>query len=153
MRISRVIILTVLFCLLQVTIVDSFKLFGVKPDLILIAVFIAALNLDLMPALALALSAGIFKDAFTSSALGFNVFLFPLWVFLIVKLLRRVSVEDNIARILLLFFVAILNNIISALALVYSAGSLSFGIFLRITFLASVYTALIFSLILKIVKK
>jgi rod shape-determining protein MreD len=153
MRTSRVIILTVLFCFLQVTILDNFKIFGVKPDLILIAVFIAALYLDLKPALGVALSAGIFKDAFTSSALGFNAFLFPLWVFLITRLLRRVSVEDNIARILLLFFVAILNNIISGLVLAYSAGSLSFGIFLRITFLASVYTALIFALILRIIKK
>ena len=61
MRTSRVIILTVLFCFLQVTILDNFEIFGVKPDLILIAVFIAALYLDLKPALGVALSAGIFK--------------------------------------------------------------------------------------------
>lgn len=153
MRVSRVIILTVILGFLQITILDYFKVFSVKPDLILIAVFCAAIFLDLKPALCVGLLAGIFKDAFTSSALGFNAVLFPIWVFLIATLIRRVSIEDNISRIALLFIVAILNNLISGLALVYSIGSLSWSIFLRITFLASVYTALIFSLILRIIKR
>lgn len=153
MRASRIIILTVILGFLQITILDNFRVFGVKPDLILIAVFIAAVSLNFKPALGVGLLAGIFKDAFTSNVLSFNALLFPLWVFVIAKLIKRVSIEDNISRIFLLFFVALLNNIISGLVLIYSIGSLSFGIFLRITFLASVYTALIFALILKIIKK
>jgi rod shape-determining protein MreD len=153
MKFSRVIILTVILGFLQITILDYFKVFGVKPDLILIAVFSAALFLDLKPALGIGLLAGVFKDAFTSNALSFNSILFPLWVFLIAKLIKRVSIEDNISRIFLLFIIALLNNIISGLVLIYSAGFLSFGIFLRITFLASIYTALIFALILKVIKK
>lgn len=153
MRVSRVIILTLLLGFLQITILDYFKVFGVKPDLILIAVFIAAFSLDLKSALGVGLLAGVFKDAFTSNLLSFNAVLFPLWVFLIVKLIKRVSIEDNISRVFILFLVALLNNVISGFVLIYSIGSLSFGIFLRITFLASAYTALIFALILKIIKK
>ena len=150
MKFSRVTILTVILGFVQITILDYFKIFGVKPDLILIAVFIAALSLGLKPALGLGLLAGIFKDAFTSNLLGFSAILFPIWVFLIAGLIRRVSVEDNISRTSILFVVALLNNIISGLVLIYSIGFLSFGIFLRITFLSSIYTALLFPLILRI---
>ncbi len=153
MKVSRVIILTIILGLLQITILDYFKVFGVKPDLILIAVFIAALFLGLKSALGIGLLAGVFKDAFTSNALGFSAVLFPVWIFLITRLIRRVSIEDNISRILLLFVVTLLNNVISGLILSYSIGSLSLGIFLRITLLASIYTVLVFSLILKMIKK
>lgn len=153
MRFSRVVILTIILGFLQITLLDHFKVFGVKPDLILIAVFIAVLYLNLKSALGVGLLAGVFKDAFTSNVLSFNAVLFPLWVLLIAILIKRVSVEDNISRIFLFFIVALLNNVISGLVLIYSIGFLSIGIFLRITFLASVYTALIFALILKIIKK
>jgi rod shape-determining protein MreD len=153
MRFSRIIILTVILAFLQITILDYFKVFGVKPDLILIAVFIAVLFLDLKSALGVGLLAGVFKDVFTSNVLGFSAALFPIWVLLIANLIKRVSIEDNISRIFLLFVVALLNNVISGLVLIYSIGFLSFGIFLRITFLASAYTALILALILRIIKR
>jgi len=153
MRLSRAVILTAILGFSQITILDYFKVFGVKPDLILIAVFIAVFSLNLKQALGVGLLAGVFKDAFTSNVLSFNAVLFPLWVFLIATLIKRISIEDNISRILLLFLVALLNNIISGLVLIYSSSSVSFGIFLRITFLASVYTALIFMSILRIIKR
>jgi rod shape-determining protein MreD len=152
MRVSRVIILTIILGILQVTLLDNFKVFSVKPDLILIAVFIAALFLNLKFALGIGLLAGLFKDAFSINTFGFSAVFFPVWVVLISELIKRVSIEDNISRILLLFAVAILNNIVGGLILAYSIGFLSVGIFLRITFLGSLYTALIFPLILRILK-
>lgn len=153
MKFSRAVVFTIILVILQVTVIDYFKIFNVKPDLILIAVFIAAIFLELKPALGIGLLAGVLKDVFISSTLGFSAALFPFWVFLIAELIKRVSIEDNISRILLLFVVALLNNIISGLVLAYSIGFLSIGIFLRITFLASVYTVLIFSLILRGIKR
>jgi len=147
------IILTVILGVLQVTFLDCFKVFGVKPDLLLIAVFIAGLFLDLKPALGIGLLAGIFKDAFSLTPPGVSIILFPMWIFLIAKFCREVSIDDNLTRMLLLFVVALLNNIISGAVLIYSGAFLPLGIFLRITLLASIYTALILSLILRFIVK
>ncbi|PIP19972.1 MAG: hypothetical protein COX41_00005, partial [Candidatus Omnitrophica bacterium CG23_combo_of_CG06-09_8_20_14_all_41_10] len=97
------------------------------------------------------LLAGIFKDAFSLTPPGVNTILFPMWIFLIAKLIHEVSIDDNLTRMLLLFVVVLLNNIISGLVLIYSGGFLPLGIFLRITLLASIYTALILPLILRFI--
>lgn len=149
MKPSLIFILTAVFGILQVTILDYFKIFGVKPDLLLIMVFIAGLFLDLKPALGLGILAGILKDAFSSGPFSISTILFPIWIFLIAKLIREVSVEDNISRMLLIFAVALLNNVTSGLVLIYSGGFVPLGIFLRITFLSSIYTALTLPLILR----
>ena len=145
------IILTVILGVIQVTFLDCFKVFGVKPDLLLIVVFIAGLFLALKPALGIGLLAGIFKDAFSLTPPGASTILFPMWIFLIAKLSRKVSIDDNLTRMLLLFVVVLLNNITSAVVLIYSGAFLPLGIFLRITLLVSIYTALILSLILRFI--
>ena len=143
------IIFTAILGILQVTLLNSFKVFGVKPDLLLIIIFIAALSLELKPALGIGLLAGIFKDAFSLTPPGVSTILFPVWIFLIAKLIREVSIDDNLTRMLLFFVVVLLNNIISGLVLIYSGVFLPLGIFLRITLLASIYTTLVLPLILK----
>ncbi|PIS33539.1 MAG: rod shape-determining protein MreD [Candidatus Omnitrophica bacterium CG08_land_8_20_14_0_20_41_16] len=151
MKVWRLIIFTAIIGVLQVTLLDCFKVFGVKPDILLIAVFMAGIFLDLRPALNVGLLAGIFKDAFSLTPPGVNTILFPMWIFLIAKLIHEVSIDDNLTRMLLLFVVVLLNNIISGLVLIYSGGFLPLGIFLRITLLASIYTALILPLILRFI--
>ncbi|OQB09982.1 MAG: rod shape-determining protein MreD [Candidatus Omnitrophica bacterium ADurb.Bin205] len=146
MRPRPVFILTVLFAFLQITILEHFKFFGVKPDLIMVAVFTGAVYLRPKPALAVGLFAGIFKDTFSLYLFGVNTVLFPIWVLLIAKLIRRVSIEDNLSRTLLITAVALLNNLIIGLTLVYTGVSLSLGIFTRILVFSSVYTALCFYL-------
>lgn len=149
MKVWPLIIFTAILGVLQVTLLDCFKVFGVKPDLLLIAVFIAVLSLAIKPALSVGLLAGIFKDAFSLTPPGVSTILFPIWVFLIANLCREVSIDDNLTRLLLFFVVVLLNNIISGLVLIYSGVFLPLGIFLRITLLASIYTALILPLILR----
>ncbi len=153
MTIPRIAILTLILGILQVTILDYFKIFGVKPDLILIAVCFAALFLEIRPALVISLFAGLFKDMFLLKVLGFNIFLFPILVIIITKLVKRVSIEDDLSRISLVFVISLLNNILNGIMLAYSVGYLPLGIFLRITVVASLYTVLIFSLILRVTVK
>ena len=153
MRPQSVFILTVLFAFLQITILEHFKFFGVKPDLILVAVFTGAVYLRLKPVLAVGLVAGIFKDTFSLYLFGVNTVLFPIWVLLIAKLIRRVSIEDNLSRTLLILVIALLNNLIIGLTLVYTGVSLSLGIFTRILIFSSVYTALCFYLTERVMAK
>jgi len=153
MRPSLVFILTAIFAILQITVMDYFKFFGAKPDLILTAALIGGLFLNLKFALGLGVSAGIFKDVFSLNALGLNAVLLPIWIFLIKKLIRRVAIEDNLSRTLLVFSVSLLNNIISGLVLIYSGPSVPPLIFLRIVILSSIYTASVFYLTVRFIAK
>lgn len=153
MRPSPVFILAAVFAFLQITILDYFKFFGIKPDLLLAASCIGALFLSLKPALFLAVSLGVFKDAFSFNAFGLNAALFPLWAFLIANLIRRVSVEDDLSRTLLVSSVSLINNIITGLALVYTGAFVPLGIFLRTVILSAGYTALAFYLTMRFMAK
>ena len=138
--------------LFQLTFLHYFKVFGAQPDLFLVSVVIASLFLEERQAIIFSIAVGIFKDVFALPAFGLDILLFALWSFLIVKITRKVSIEDNLTRTLLVFIIALLQNIASGLALAYSGSFIPLGIFLRVVFLGSLYTALTLPLILKIVK-
>jgi hypothetical protein len=78
-----------------------------------------------------------------------NTILFFLWSILIIKLSRKISFDNNYVRLVFIFIIAILNNIVSRLIFIFLGNLVSLGLFLRITFIESLYTALIFPLALK----
>lgn len=133
----------------QLTFVDYFKIFGIKPDLILAGVIIANLILEFRWALLLSLCAGVLKDSFETGALGINTLTFVLWGILIRKSLSKVSLYNDALRSILALIIAVFHNIITGLLLIYAGKEVSLGHFLRITFLASLYTVLIFLLLFK----
>jgi rod shape-determining protein MreD len=149
MRLRRIVAFTIIASLFQVTVLNYFSFLHVKPDLILAAVFIASFSLSLRQALLLALLGGIFKDAFSLSRFGLNAGFFPLWVFVVKELSRRVSIEDGVSRTLLLIIIAFSHNILTGLILVNSGAQPPLGIFLRITLLSSFYTAACYFLVSK----
>jgi rod shape-determining protein MreD len=138
--------------LLQLTFLDAFMIFNIKPDLLLISALIASLFLEKKPALALSLFAGIFKDAFGSSVFGLNCLLFCLWSFVIIRISKVISIEDNFLRMALVFMVVLLHNIVYGAILIYLGNNIPLGIILRIIFVGSIYTALVFPLVFKIIK-
>ncbi|MDD2679543.1 MAG: rod shape-determining protein MreD [Candidatus Omnitrophica bacterium] len=152
MKLSTLALIALALGLFQLTSLHYFKFFGAQPDLFLVSVVLASLFLEGRQAVIFSLALGIFKDAFTLSAFGADILLFSLWSFLIVKITRKVSIEDNLSRTLLLFIIALLQNIISGLVLVYSGSFIPLGIFLRLVFFGALYTALLLPLILKIMK-
>jgi rod shape-determining protein MreD len=152
MKISRLIIITLILGVFQVTFLNYFRIFGVKPDLLLVAVVIAGLFLETRAAIIFGMFAGIFKDVFGVNAFGLNVILFSLWGFLSANISRKVSIDDNVTRVFLVFIIALLQNIASFLSLSLSGSFVPVGIFLRISSLGSLYTALTLPLILKIAK-
>lgn len=141
--------------ILQATLLDSFKLFNVKPDLLLIAVVITALyfNFNLKWALGLAIFAGILKDVFSLNPFGLNLFLFPLWSLLIIKLSRQITLESNFVRIPLLFIIVVLNDMIIKLICFSGGQFIPAGIYLRTLFFESLYTAAILPFAFKVLWK
>lgn len=144
----------VLLGIVQLTVLDYFKIFNIKPDLLLICVVIASLIFELKPAMVLSVFAGIFKDAFgVVSTLPINTLLFALWSFLIVRLSKNISLDNNLMRLFLVFIVTILHNTITGLIFIYSGKLVPLGIFLRIVSIEAIYTALILPLVFRIIKQ
>ena len=139
----------IILVLLEATVLNYVNIFNVKPDLLLISVIIASLFFAPGWAISLSIFAGILKDIFSVNAFGMNTILFFLWSFLIIKLSRKIIFDSNYIRLALIFIIAILNSIISRLIFLFSGNFISWGIFLRITSVESLYTALIFLLVLK----
>ncbi len=152
MKKSLVLATVFLVCLLQLTVVNHFKIFSVKPDLILIGIVTAGLFSDLKFALALSFVAGAFKDIYAGFPFAINAVLMPLWTFLVINLARRVSIDINLTRALLVFVIAALNSLAMTIFFWYVGNYVSFGIFMRILFLGSLYTALVSLLVFKLLK-
>ena len=152
MKFFRFLVITLILGIFQFTFLDYLRVFGVKPDLLLVSVVIAGLFLETREAVIFGLCAGVFKDVFLVNAFGLDVILFSLWGFLSANISRKISIDDNVTRVFLVFMIALLQNIASGLSLNLSGGFVPFGIFLRIVFLGSLYTALFLPLIIKIAK-
>jgi len=143
-------LVVIILGLLQVIILDYFKIFGVKPDLLLISAVIASLVFEFKWAFILSLFAGLFKDVFGATTFGINTLLFALWSFLIVRLNKEITIDYNFIRMVLIFIVCLLHNTITGLIFIYLGNFIPLGIFLRIVSVGSIYTALISLLVLKL---
>lgn len=155
MNIRKIIYLFIILIMgiLQVTLLDSFKIFNVKPDLLLISVILATLIFELRWALSLGIVAAILKDSLGASVFGVNTILFPLWIFLVMKISRKIPLDNNLIRMALVFIIVIAHNIITRVIFFVSGNSLApLAIFFWVTFLESLYTTAILPLALRIFK-
>ena len=142
--------LVILVCaILQPTVLNSIRFFGVKPDLLLICVVIAALEFELKWALFLSVLAGLFKDSLGTQPFGFNAILFGLWSVLINRLKRDISFDNLYMVIALTAIVTLAHHLLFGLALVYFGNFIPLGIFVRIIIIETFYTALCLPLIKK----
>lgn len=132
--------IVVILAIFQVTLLDYFKIYNIKPDLLLIAVVTVSLSFRLKLALSLSVFIGFLKDIFNINTFGLNTLLFPIWTFLIIKLSRKLTLENNFIRALLVVLVIILNNISIRFINLIFGHAIPIGIFLRVTCLESLYT-------------
>lgn len=129
--------------LIQVTILDNFKFFYVKPDLVLIAAVAFCFYFDFRLALLFSLWAGFLKDAFSLAQFGTNIVLFPFLIFLILRLIRKIVIEINYLYSALIFLVTLSHGLLSKLFFSFSGDYIPWITTLRIVFLVSMYNALI----------
>jgi len=137
---------------LQVSLIHNFKLFGIVPDLLLMCVVFASLNMEKKWAFIYSAFSGVLKDSFGQSAFGLNTLFFVIWCFLIIKVTKEMQIDDTLLRMALVFVVSFLHNFVTGIIFFYSGRSFSFGIFSKILFIGSIYTALIFPLFFKAVR-
>lgn len=143
-------LIIVILGIVQVTLLDYFKVFGVKPDLLLIGACFASLVFEFKWALVLSLFAGLFKDILGTYVFGINTLLFALWSFLIARLNKEITIDYNFIRMALVFIISLIHNTLSGLILIYLGNLIPLGLFLRIVILQSIYTALVLPLIFKL---
>jgi rod shape-determining protein MreD len=145
-------LLIVVFCILEVTILNYFRIFGVKPDLFLIFMLLTSIvfTFELKWALFFSIFAGILKDSLVINTFGINTLLFPLWSFLIIRLSRNILIESNFIYALLIAIVAILHDMAARMILLSLGNFIPLAVFLRIMFLESFYTALILPLVFRL---
>lgn len=143
----------ILLGLVQATLLNNFRIFGVKPDFLLIAIVIASTFFKLEKILILAVLAGMLKDSLSANVFGTNTLLFPFWSYLTRVLSGKINLDNNFAYAALVLAFGIFGGIIRLIFL--SLGNAFFipiGVFLRITFLESLYGAIAVPLIFKIIK-
>ncbi|MDD5246068.1 MAG: rod shape-determining protein MreD [Candidatus Omnitrophica bacterium] len=141
---KRTILLVIpILALLEATLLNYFRIFSVKPDLLLISAIACGLSLRLKWALPAALLAGILKDLLCAgSTLCLNSLVFPVLCLSVYFLRKKVSLGNELAKTLLVFIAVILSALAGrALNLAFFGGVVPTGITLRIIFLESLYTA------------
>jgi len=131
----------------QLTLLDYIRIFGAKPDLLLAAMVIANLFFGFRWAFAFSLFAGIFKDLFVVSYPGLNTVSFAFWSLIICQIKRHFSLDYILVRVILLWLVALLQNIGTGVWLILCGNHLPAGIFLRIVIFSPLYTAVVLPLL------
>jgi len=152
MRQCLFLLFTVTLGILQLSALDVLGFFNIKPDLLLAAGITAIFLFEFKYAIVLAIFCGVFKDIFSAPPFGLNTVLFALWAFFVYYLCRQISTELTLVRIAIVFLIAFLHNLVSALIVIHSGGFIPYGIFSRILLIAPIYTALVSFLIFKAAK-
>lgn len=136
--------------LIQVTFLDYFRIFGVKPDLLFCCAVIAVLFFEPKWALFFGFLSGLLKDSAGVSGFGMNTVLFSLWSCFIIRLSRKIVIENYFLPSALIFIITLVNALtVRAVFFSFAGITAPPGIFLRITLLESAYTALIFPLVFR----
>jgi len=152
MKKALFLIVIAVLAVVQVTVLDAARVWGVKPDLLLIAMVIASLSFDFKWAVSFAFICGALKDMFFAMRFGVNAVLFTLLAFSIYKLSRKIFIEDELSCLILAFAVAFANNLVLFFVFLFKSISVAPVSFFRIGLFGSIYTALSFLLIYRLVK-
>lgn len=135
--------------LAQATLLNYIRFFGVKPDMLLCCVILAGVFFNRKWAFIFSLSAGLMKDIFGLETFGLNLILFYGWIYLIVSLSKKISIDDSLVLSVFGFAVVFLNDIVIRFIYISFGRDIPFGAFLRITCIESVYTAFVLLLLIK----
>ncbi|MFH1191553.1 MAG: rod shape-determining protein MreD [Candidatus Omnitrophota bacterium] len=150
-----------LFFLLAILILVTLELvwpnflnfFYCKPDLLLIFMIALVFYTDFKTALLFGILAGLAKDVFLPWTLAINTVCFSIWSYLLYRLNRQISTENDYVRWAIVLVVALLNNLIIGLQSVVTGNIMPPGIFLRNLIIVSIYTTALSPLIFKLTKK
>ena len=132
-----------IIALLQATLFNYIKIFNLKPDAILPALIIFVPFFNLRWSVTLGFLGGIFRDIFSILPFGFNVIICILWIALAKQIFRRLSIENNFIRIIMLFLIILLNNFTIQSILFVLGKPIAIGTFIRIVSIESIISVLL----------
>ncbi|MCK9595130.1 MAG: rod shape-determining protein MreD [Candidatus Omnitrophica bacterium] len=153
MRNLRFSLLILGLAFIQVGISEPLRLFGVKPDLLLISVVVAGIYFEFGWALFFSLFAGILKDVFTAGSFGMSSLFFPVVAFLIIQLNKRLTIENNTSCSVVVFLSSIVYDGLVRLLSVYMNDLVSYPVFFRVSILGALYTSIVMFVLLRPIKK
>lgn len=153
MRNSLFLLLLLVFLLLQAGLVDSIRVFSAKPDLVTVIIIIGSVFFERKFALFCSLAAGLFKDIFAVNPYGVHTLLLPLWSFLVSFISRKLTIEDKFVLSVFTFVLVFVNCLLLRFINMFSIENTALGIFLRLAFLESLYSALFMPLVMNIFNK
>jgi rod shape-determining protein MreD len=137
-------ILLLVVALLQATLANGVRVFGVKPELFWIMVLACGLYFDLRTAVVFSLTCGLLKDCMGVSSYGIYTILFPLWALAINTLSKRISFDHMSVCASFLAVMIFVNEAIVRSIPFISSNQLSFGAFMKVGCIEGLYTALLF---------
>ena len=143
-------LIIIISAILQATFLENVRIFSVKPDLLLICAVLASLIFNFSWALTFSASCGFLKDCFSLSAFGINTILFSLWCILIIELAKKITIDYDFIKVMLLFIICIIHNIALGVILIYLGSFIPFGIFFRNCLMSAICTTLLLPLVFQI---
>lgn len=152
MRKPQVFFVIFLLILSQATIFNYLKILNIKPNLILISLIIISLFFNLKWSLIFSFALGFLSDIFNTYSLGFSVLLFPLLRFIIIKLSRKISLDNEYIFSAFVGILTIANSLAVRFFLLSLGTNIAIGIFLRSVIIEAIYTALVSFMIFKEIK-
>ena len=143
----------IIFTLLELLWPNFLCFFSCKPDWLLVFAVSLTFYSDFKIALSFGILSGFVKDAFLPWNWPINTFCFALWIYLIWRLSRQISTEENYVRLALISAAAVLNNLAIGLQGIVLGNLTPAGIFMRNLIIISSYTTLISPLVFKLTKR
>ena len=133
--------------LFQVTFANYFTVFGIKPDFLIIIVVLSGVFFSWRWSIFFSVLAGMLKDVFGLETFGIHIALFVSWGYLVFRLSKKVTIDDNASLLILVFIVVVLNGLAMRFINISLGKPVPLGISLRIICVESLYTALVYPVI------
>ncbi len=149
MRKFKFVLVILLAVILQMTIINIFNFFGIRPDFFIVLCFIASIIFKQKTAISFSIFIGVLKDILTVSNFGIHTFLFPLVCLSLRQIKKNISLDnDYIAGFFLLIYILVCDIVINFITRSYSPH-ISIPVFIRVFLLEAIYSVVIFLFLYK----
>lgn len=147
----RIILLSIIlfFALFEPVWTGYLRVFSVKPDILLLSVVLTAAFLNFWEAVFWGMIAGFLKDIFSVYGIGINTLLFPVWSAVVVRISRKMTIDDDYALMAVAAIVVFFNGAVCRFIFSLSDRDIPFGVSLRVMLISPVYTAVLLPILRK----
>lgn len=150
MRLILILLLIGASLLVQVSALNSFQIFGVKPDLVMLVVVFNAFLRGHREGAFVGFVAGIFQDILTGSYIGLNALSYMTVGYLVGMTEAKLYKDSSVIIMVLTWFASIAGQLVYYLLLLFGGVGISPVVALtRVMFPAATYTALLVPLFYK----